>query len=314
MKIALLDDWMSDALKSSDWSQLSANHQLDVFHDTLTGSALIERLYEYDILGIMRERTKFDAAVIDALPNLKAIVTTGKHNNAIDIAHAAQKQIVVMGTDSPGFATAELAMTLIGALARQLVPSVNSMQQGGWQVATGSDLRGKTLGILGLGRLGKQLAHFGKAYGMDIQAYSQNLTAEICQEQNVRYCDKQTFFETSDFISIHLKMSDRVRHLVGADELQSMKNTAYLVNTSRSGIIDTDALVAALHSGSIKGAAIDVYDKEPVPADDPLRTTPNLVMTPHIGYVTAQTMVVFYDQMREIIESYIAGKPISVIT
>ena len=314
MKIALLDDWMSDALKSSDWSQLSANHQLDVFHDTLTGSALIERLYEYDILGIMRERTKFDAAVIDALPNLKAIVTTGKHNNAIDIGYAAQKQIVVMGTDSPGFATAELAMTLIGALARQLVPSVNSMQQGGWQVATGSDLRGKTLGISGLGRLGKQLAHFGKAYGMDIQAYSQNLTAEICQEQDVRYCDKQTFFETSDFISIHLKMSDRVRHLVGADELQSMKNTAYLVNTSRSGIIDTDALVAALHSGSIKGAAIDVYDKEPVPADDPLRTTPNLVMTPHIGYVTAQTMVVFYDQMREIIESYIAGKPISVIS
>ena len=313
MKIALIDDWLEDGLKSADWSALSNSHQLDVFHDTLTGDALIERLFPYDIIGIMRERTPFDKHLIDALPNLKAIVTSGMRNLSIDTAYARQKHIEVMGTESPGHATAELAMTLIGVLAREVVPSAISMKDGGWQVATGRDLRGAKLGILGLGRLGGQLAHLGQAFGMDVQAWSQNLTSERCDEVGVRYCDKGSFFKTSDFISVHLKMSERVRGLIDDEVFAMMKSDACLVNTSRSGIVDRAALIKALSTGGIHAAATDVYDVEPVPVDDELRALPNLIMTPHIGYVTAETMQIFYDQMREDIEAFIAGKPIRLL-
>ena len=313
MKIALIDDWLEDGLKSADWSALSNSHQLDVFHDTLTGDALIERLFPYDIIGIMRERTPFDKHLIDALPNLKAIVTSGMRNLSIDTAYARQKHIEVMGTESPGHATAELAMTLIGVLAREVVPSAISMKDGGWQVATGRDLRGAKLGILGLGRLGGQLAHLGQAFGMDVQAWSQNLTSERCDEVGVRYCDKESFFKTSDFISVHLKMSERVRGLIDDEVFAMMKSDACLVNTSRSGIVDRAALIKALSTGGIHAAATDVYDVEPVPVDDELRALPNLIMTPHIGYVTAETMQIFYDQMREDIEAFIAGKPIRLL-
>ena len=313
MKIALIDDWLEDGLKSADWSALSKTHQLDIFHDTLIGDALIERLLPYDIIGIMRERTPFDKQLIDALPNLKAIVTSGMRNLSIDTAYARQKNIEVMGTESPGHATAELAMTLIGVLAREVVPSALSMKEGGWQVATGRDLRGAKLGILGLGRLGGQLAKLGQAFGMDVQAWSQNLTSARCDEMGVRYCDKESFFKTSDFISIHLKMSDRVRGLIDDEAFAMMKSDACLVNTSRSGIVDRAALIKALSTGAIHAAATDVYDVEPVPVNDELRALPNLIMTPHIGYVTAETMQIFYDQMREDIEAFIAGKPIRLL-
>ena len=309
MKIALIDDWLQDSAKSADWSALSTEHQLDIYHDTLEGEALIERLLPYDIIGIMRERTPFDKALIDALPNLKAIVTSGMRNLSIDTAHARQKNIEVMGTRSPGHATAELAMTLIGVLARDVFPSALSMKEGGWQVATGRDLRGAKLGVLGLGRLGEQVAHLGKAFGMDVQAWSQNLTQERCDEVGVRYCDKEHFFKTADFISIHLKMSDRVRDLINEDVFNLMKPDACIVNTSRAGIVNKDALIQALSTGTIKSAATDVYDKEPLPVDDALRSLPNLIMTPHIGYVTAETMQVFYDEMREDIEAFIKGEP-----
>jgi phosphoglycerate dehydrogenase-like enzyme len=217
---------------------------------------------------------------------------------------------MVSGTGSPGHATSELAFTLIAMQARQIFASATAMREGGWQTHLGRDLRGTRLGILGLGRLGAQLAGYAKAFGMEIQAWSQNLTEERCDEVGVSYVDRDTFFRSSDFISIHLKLSARVRHLIGAEEIAMMKPDAYLVNTSRAPIIDMEALTTALESRQIAGAAIDVYDHEPVPANDPLRNTPNLLMTPHIGYVTRETMGIFYGETLEAVEAMIAGSPI----
>ena len=309
MKIAILDDWNQDAQKSANWARIKQAHQVDFYHDTVTGQALIERLKPYDILGIMRERTPITESLMAQLPQLKAIVTTGMRNQSLDEEGAKRHGIMLMGTEAPGVATPELAITLIGNLARNLFANATSMTQGGWQVSTGRNLHGACLGILGLGRLGSAVAKIAQAYGMDVQAWSQNLTKDRCDELGVRYVSKEVFFETSDFITIHLKMSERVRHLVGAPQLALMKPTASIVNTSRAGIIDTSALLDALNHNKIAGAAIDVYDHEPVPADSPIRQTPRLLMTPHIGYVTQETMATFYGQMAENIENYIKGEP-----
>ena len=313
MKIALLDDWQENAHEFADWDRISADHQLDIYHATISGPALIQRLQAYDVLCLMRERTGFSAEIIESLPNLKAIITSGMRNAAIDLEACKARNIVVSGTASPGHATAELAMTLIGVLARQIVPSANAMAQGGWQVGTGRDLRGAKLGILGLGRLGSQVALLGQAFGMDVQAWSQNLTPERAAEHGVGFVDKQTFFATSDFISIHLKLSDRVVGLVGAEELALMRSDACIVNSSRAPIIDEADLIEALQSGRLGGAALDVYHQEPLPADDALRRTPNLILTPHIGYTTRQTMAVFYGETLESLEAYLAGTPIRTL-
>ena len=310
MKIAILDDWLDCALTSCDWSRLGDHVQIDVFRDTITGDPLVARLQPYDIICMMRERTPITAAVMDKLPNLKGIVTSGMRNAALDIDAAKARSLMLSGTGSPGHATSELAFSLIAMQARHLFASATSMRNGGWQTHLGRDLRGAKLGILGLGRLGEQLANYAKAFGMNIQAWSQNLTVERCNEVGVSYVDRDTLFQTSDFISIHLKLSDRVRHLIAAKELAMMKPEAYLVNTSRAPIIDMQALSSALSTGQIAGAAIDVYDLEPVPADDPLRKTPNLLMTPHIGYVTRETMEIFYRETRDAVEAMMAGKPI----
>ena len=313
MKIALLDDWQNNASSFADFARLSTDHHLDIYTDTISGSDLIERLYPYDIILAMRERTGLRADVLSQLPNLKAIITCGMRNAAIDLDYCKANHITVCGTESPGHATAELAMMLVGMLARQLYPSVQSMATGGWQVSTGRDLRGARLGILGLGRLGSQVAGLGKAFGMEVQAWSQNLTAETCAEQGVIYAPKDEFFATSDFISIHLKLSDRVTGLVGATELDQMKSDACIVNTSRAPIIDQTALYTALQQGRIGGAALDVFDTEPLPADDLFRGLPNVILTPHIGYVTAETMRVFYGGMLEALEAFLAGKPIRLL-
>jgi len=313
MKIAVLDDWQENAHEFADWSRVTQKHQLDIYHDTISSSALIDRLREYDVICAMRERTLLSAEVLGQLPNLKAIITSGMRNAAIDLDACKERGIIVSGTASPGHATAELAMTLIGVLARQIVPSANAMANGGWQVGTGRDLRGARLGILGLGRLGSQVAKLGQAYGMEVQAWSQNLTPERAAEEGVVYTEKQAFFASSDFISIHLKLSDRVTGLVGADELSWMQPDACIVNTSRAPIIDEAALMKALSTGKLGGAALDVYHREPLATDDPLRQTPNLVLTPHIGYVTRQTMAVFYGETLESLEAYLAGAPIRLL-
>ena len=313
MKIAVLDDWQENAHEFADWSRVTRKHQLDIYHDTISGSALIERLREYEIICAMRERTLLSAEVLAQLPNLKAIITSGMRNAAIDLDACKERGIIVSGTASPGHATAELAMTLIGVLARQIVPSANAMTNGAWQVGTGRDLRGSRLGILGLGRLGSQVAKLGQAYGMEVQAWSQNLTPERAAEEGVAYAEKQTFFASSDFISIHLKLSERVTGLVGAEELSWMQPDACIVNTSRAPIIDEAALIKALSTGKLGGAALDVYHREPLATDDPLRQTPNLVLTPHIGYVTRQTMAVFYGETLESLEACLAGAPIRLL-
>ncbi|XDZ66539.1 D-2-hydroxyacid dehydrogenase family protein [Alphaproteobacteria bacterium LSUCC0684] len=314
MKIAILDDWTQDAAKSADWQRLGSEHEVEIFTDTVSGQALIKRLQDADIICAMRERTSFSREVIESLPKLKAIITSGMRNAAIDLAACDAAGIVVSGTDSPGHATAELAMTLIGALARQIVPNANSMQNGAWQITAGRDLKGARLGILGLGRLGTAVAKLGQAYGMNVQAWSQNLTPERAAEEGVIYCEKDNFFASSDFISIHLKLSARVVGLVGAPELALMKPTSFLVNTSRAPIVDQSALITALEEGRIAGAALDVYDTEPLPAEDRLRSVPNLILTPHIGYVTEETMQVFHGQMLESVEAFLAGKPVRLLS
>ena len=310
MRIAILDDWLNCALDSCDWNRLGPDVTIDIFHDTIAGTALVERLQPYDIICIMRERTPVDAALLDQLPNLKGIVTSGMRNAALDIDAARSRGLMISGTGSPGHATSELAFTLIAMQARQIFASATTMRDGGWQTHLGRDLRGARLGILGLGRLGTQLAGYAKAFGMEIQAWSQNLTEARCDAVGVSYVDRETLFRSSDFISIHLKLSARVRHLVGAEEMAMMKPDAYLVNTSRAPIIDMEALTNALVNQQIAGAAIDVYDHEPVPATDPLRNMPNLLMTPHIGYVTRETMDIFYGETLDAVEAMIAGNPI----
>ncbi len=310
MKIALLDDWQNNAHAFADFERLKPDHQLDIFTDTVDGAILAERLQPYDIILAMRERTSLQADILSQLPHLQAIMTCGMRNAAIDLNYCKANNIKVCGTESPGHATSELAMMLIGMLARDLYPSVHAMASGGWQVSTGRDLRGATLGILGLGRLGSQVAQLGMAFGMSVQAWSQNLTPDRCAEEGVSYASKDDFFSTSDFISIHLKLSDRVRSLVGSDELALMKPDACVINTSRAPIIDQQALLAALQEKRIGGAALDVYAQEPLPVDDAFRGLHNVILTPHIGYVTAQTMTVFYGGMLEAIEAYLAGQPI----
>ena len=310
MKIALLDDWQNNALTFAEFERLKPKHQLDIFSDTVDGAVLVKRLQPYDIIMAMRERTGLQADILSQLPQLQAIITCGMRNAAIDLNYCKAKNIMVCGTESPGHATSELAMMLIGMLARDLYTSVHSMASGGWQVSTGRDLRGATLGILGLGRLGSQVAQLGMAFGMYVQAWSQNLTPDRCSEEGVTYASKDNFFSTSDFISIHLKLSDRVKGLIGANELALMKPDAFVINTSRAPIIDQPALLVALQEKRIGGAALDVYDQEPPPADNPFRGLPNVILTPHIGYVTAQTMAVFYGGMLEALEAYLAGQPI----
>ncbi len=312
IKIAVLDDYQGVALESADWSRLDA--EIEVFSEHLGAASIVaERLTGFDVVVAMRERTPFPRALIEALPDLRLLVTTGMRNAAIDLEAAEANGVMVCGTPSPGHATAELTFAFILALSRGLVGEVESVRSGGWQAGLGRDVRGSTLGLIGLGRLGSQVAAFGKAFGMNVVAWSQNLTSERTAEVGVELVDKETLFAGSDFVSVHLKLSDRSIGLVGAEEIGLMKPTAYLVNTSRGPIVDVDSLLAAVQSGAIAGAAVDVHDPEPLPSDHPIRSEPRILATPHIGYVTAQTYRIFYEGVVEGIEAWVTGKPISVL-
>ncbi len=311
-KIAILDDYQQVALQLAEWSQLPDTCDVEVFTDTLPfGEALVQRLQPFEVLCIMRERTPFPRALLERLPNLRLLVTSGARNAAIDTAAAREWGITVCGTRSPAHATPELAVGLMLALARGLLRETASLRDGGWQVGLGRELHGSTLGVLGLGRLGSKVAQLGKAFGMHVIAWSQNLTEDRAREGGVRLVDKNGLFTQSDFISIHLKLGERSRGLVDARALALMKPDACLVNTSRGPIVDEAALLDALAENRIGGAAIDVYDEEPLPGDHPLRRLPNAICTPHIGYVTEQTYRVFYSGMLEVIKAYLAGEPLS---
>ncbi len=315
MKIAVLDDYQSLARSFADWERLHDRAPVTFYDDHVAEQAeLLARLQPYDILCVMRERTPLPRTAIEALPNLKLIVTSGMKNAAIDIAAAQDRDVLVCGTPSPGHATAELAFSLILAQARNLLPQSNGLQAGRWQVGIGRDLRGATLGVVGLGRLGAQVAAFGKAFGMKVIAWSQNLEESRCNELGVEYRPKAQLFAEADFITIHLRLSDRTRHLVGKEEFFRMKPEAYLVNTSRAAIVDETALERALVSGVIAGAALDVFENEPLPPDHTLLSTPNLLLTPHIGYVTRETYEIFYAESLAAIEAWLEGNPIRVLT
>jgi phosphoglycerate dehydrogenase-like enzyme len=313
-RIAVLDDYQSVAFEMADWSRLKAAHEVVRFSSHLGGAdAVVAALADFDVIAVMRERTAFPRAVIERLPKLKFLVTTGLRNASVDMKACQERGIVVSGTEGGSHATAELAMGLILGLARNFHVELANMREGRWQTTVGQDLRGKTLGILGLGKLGGQLAEYARAFRMNVIAWSQNLTDEKAIEKGATRVEKDDLFRQSDFISIHLVLSDRSRGLVGARELSLMKPTAAIVNTSRGPIIDGAALLSALSEGRIAGAGLDVYDVEPLPVADALRREPRAMLTPHLGYVTRETYAQFYGGTVEAIEGWLAGKPVRVI-
>ena len=294
-KIAVLDDYQGVALKMADWSAVLARADVDVFSDHLDGAdAVAERLLPYDIVCVMRERTPLRAETIERLPNLKLIASTGPRNASIDLKAAAARGIPVVHTGYFGSPTLELTWALILASARHIVAEAAAVRSGGWQHSIGDDLAGKTLGIIGLGNLGSQVAKIGLAFGMRVLAWSQNLTAEKAGAVGAALVSKEELLGQADIVSVHLVLSDRTRALIGERELALMKPSARLVNTSRGPIVVEAALIAALKAGQIAGAAIDVYDVEPLPLDHPYRKIDNLLATPHIGYVSRSLYERFY--------------------
>jgi D-3-phosphoglycerate dehydrogenase len=314
-RCAVLDDYQNVALKMADWSRVTGDADVTVFNERLGDEAAVARaLQGFGIVCLMRERTPFPRSLIEKLPDLKLIVTTGLKNASIDVAAAKERGILVCGTEGAKHPTAELAIGLMIDLARHISEENARMKAGeAWQATIGADLFGHTLGIVGLGNLGQRVAKVGQAFGMKVIAWSQNLTPERCAEHGVSYATKADLFQQSDFISIHMVLSDRSRGLISATDLGMMKSTAYIINTSRGPIIDETALIAALQNKTIAGAGLDVFDTEPLPRDHALRTLPNVVMTPHLGYVTQDGYRAFYGGTVEAIRAFLDGKPIRVI-
>jgi phosphoglycerate dehydrogenase-like enzyme len=313
--IAILDDYQDVALRMADWSGLQKAHKVVAFNERLPDvEAQAKALTGFEIVGIMRERTPFQRALFQKLPDLKLLVTTGKRNAAIDLEAAKAHGVTVCNTGGAGRSTAELAVGLMIALARHFREEFQAMRPGGgWQTTLGFDLEGRTLGILGLGNLGAKVGRIGAALGMEVIAWSQNLTPEQAAERGAERVEKDELFRRSDVISIHMVLSPRSRGLVGAHELGQMKPTALLINTSRGPIIDETALLAALREKRIGGFGGDTFDVEPLPPDHPLRAEPRALLTPHLGYVTEETYRDFYVGMVEAIEAWLAGKPINVL-
>lgn len=312
MRVAVLDDYQQVAAGLAEWGRLGG--EVVFFADHLDDqAALADRLAGFDVIVAMRERTPFDRTLLTTLPNLRLLVTTGSRNSAIDMDAAKELGVLVCGTASSGHATAELSFALIQMLARNLMGEITGVRNGEWQMGLGRDLKGSVLGVVGLGRVGAQVAAYGLAFGMDVIAWSQNLTGERCEAIGVRQVSKQELLTTSDFVTLHLKLGPRSVDVIGAADLFIMKPTSYLVNTSRGPLVDTEALLAALDAGAIAGAALDVFEPEPLPSVDPLRHHPRILPTPHIGYVTEQTYEIFYPEAVEDIEAWVDGSPIRVL-
>lgn len=294
-KIAVLDDYQGVALDLADWSALNGRADVTVFHDHLSDpAAVIARLQPFDVVCVMRERTPLPRAILTALPRLRLIVSTGGRNASIDLDAVREQGISVCNTGGGGNGTVELTWALIHAAMRQLPAETASIRAGGWQVAVGGDLIGKTLGIVGLGRIGSGVARVARAFEMDVVAWSPNLTQEKADAAGVRLVSKAELFRTADIVTIHMVLSDRTRDLISAADLALMKPTSWLVNTSRGPLVDEAALIEALQQRRLAGAALDVFNIEPLPADHPLRTLPNVVATGHIGFVTEASYRVFY--------------------
>jgi len=316
LRCAILDDYQHAALASADWTPLANRVDVRPIHDHLpTEDAVAAAVGDCEIVVIMRERTPFTASLFGRLPNLRLLVTTGMRNASIDLAAAKARGVTVCGTASLAEPTVELTWALILALARHLsIESATLRDDGPWQSTVGADLCGRTLGIVGLGRLGTRVARVGTAFGMNVIAWSQNLTSDRAEAAGTRLASsREQLLEQSDVVSIHLVLSDRTRGLIGAAELRRMKRTALLINTSRGPIVDQDALAVALREGWIAGAGVDVFDEEPLPPGHVMRTLPNLLATPHLGYVTRGSYRIFYGEAVEDIVAFLDGTPLRVL-
>ena len=314
VSVAILDDFQNVTRTLADWGRLPPHVSVTVFNDHVEGETLLRRLKPFDVLVVTRERTPLPRLLIEQLPNLKLVVTAGMRNLGIDLGACRERGVFVCGTGSGSSPTAELAWGLILALARRIPREDRSLREGKWQTTIGVTLKDKTLAVLGLGRLGTQVARIGLAFGMKVIAWSQNLTAESAAEAGAVRVEKAELFRMADVLTIHLLLSSRTRGIVGHDELALMKPSAFLVNTARAAIVDEQALVDALMSGRIAGAGLDVFGQEPLPADAAILRAPNTVLTPHLGYVTRETYDVYFPQALEDIEAWLVGKPVRVIT
>ena len=314
VQIAVIDDWQDVARDVVDWSVLDSLGEVTFVHDyPADNTVLAERLERFQVICVMRERTRFDEDLLQRLPNLKLLVTGGMRNAALDMPAAARLGIKVCGTDSYKHAAPELTWALIMAATRNLPNEANALRAGQWQQGLGGDLHGRTLGILGLGSIGQKVAQFGQVFGMRVIAWSENLTAERAEQAGVTYVSKQELFEQADVLSVHLVLSERSRGLVDAQALAWMKPTALLVNTARGPIVDEAALIKALQKQQIAGAALDVFDQEPLPALHPFRTLDNVLATPHVGYVSRQNYEQFFSQMIEDIQAWAAGETVRLL-
>jgi len=319
MKIAVLDDYANVALEMADWSGLK-NVEITVFNDTLTKhNAIVQRLEPFDVICMMRERTPFPASLLDALPNLKLLVTSGPRNLSIDLEAATRNKVTVSSTESRKTTTSELAMLLMLSLSRNLIPESQAMHSAGWQTGLGRDLHGLSLGLIGFGKIGLQMSVLGKAFGMQVHAWSTNLTAERCAEHDVVYEPTlAALMAASDVVSVHLVHSARSEGLVNEAAFAAMRERALFINTSRGPIADEKALINGMRKGRPWKAALDVYGSEPLPMDDQLRDSSliesgRLLLSPHLGYVTEQTWQVFYSQTVDAIEAWQNGQPIRVL-
>jgi phosphoglycerate dehydrogenase-like enzyme len=314
IKVAILDDYQDVALSSADWSPLEGRVEITVFRDTLAmGPSLVERLKPFEAVVAMRERTPFKEPLLSALPNLKMISSTGRRNAAIDLACAQSRGITVCYTGYSSHGAMEHSWALILAALRHIPQESASLRGGGWQTKVGIDLKGKTLGVVGLGNIGSGIAKVAQAFGMKIIAWSQNLTAEKAREAGAERVDKEELFKLADIVTLHLILSGRSRGVVGAAELALMKPTAWLINSSRGPLIDEAALIETLTEKRIAGAALDVFDEEPLPAGHPFRRLDNVLATPHIGYVTEDTYRIFYGDSVENIAAWLDGAPVRIM-
>jgi phosphoglycerate dehydrogenase-like enzyme len=315
-RCAVLDDYQDVALKLADWSKIAGDVDVSVFNQHIpTADEVHHALKDFHIVCMMRERTPFRRNTIEALPNLKLLITTGARNLSIDMAAATERGITVCGTSSFGNPTTGITFGLILNLTRRIGFECARLKAGElWQVTLGPDIEGMTLGIIGLGKLGIRVAGVAKAFGMKVIAWSPNLTAEKCKEVGVEYATKEDLFRHADIVTIHVQLGDRSRGLVGAKEIGLMKPTAYLVNTARGPIVDEKALLAALSEHRIAGAGLDVFDVEPLPLDHPFRKMDNVVISPHLGYVSLQNYQHYFPDIVEDIRGFIDGKPVRVIT
>ena len=314
LKVAILDDYQNVSQQFVDIEKLSGKYEIKIFSKPFIDEAdAIDQLSDFEALLIMRERTPITKNLIDNLMNLKFIITTGLRNRSIDLESAKKRKIIVSGTDMNINPTPELTWSLILGLARNLKEEIDNMYQGYWQTTIGVELKGKILGLIGLGRVGSQVAKIGQAFGMQVMAWSENLNLNTCKELNVLPCTKEDLIKNSDFLSIHVQGGERYKNCITLKEFDKMKKTSYLINTSRGPIVNEDDLIIALSTNEIAGAGLDVFEKEPLPENNKLRFLPNALLTPHIGYVTAENYQIFYSQMIESLEACVNAKPIRVI-